>query len=83
MKEITIEMKSIFDKLDIEREAKENGMTMNQYILFLIQKGKEKIFQEAYEKALKAIDEEFGKQEPGGIVVRYNPDIMKYEITEE
>jgi hypothetical protein len=29
MKEITIEMKSIFDKLDIEREAKEKGMTVN------------------------------------------------------
>lgn len=29
MKEITIEMKSIFDKLDIEREAEENEMTVN------------------------------------------------------
>ena len=61
MKEITIEMKSIFDKLDIEREAKEKGMTVNQYILFLIQKGKAKIFQEEYERTLKEIDEEFGK----------------------
>ena len=61
MKEITIKMKSIFDKLDIEREAKEKGMTVNQYILFLIQKGKAKIFQEEYERTLKEIDEEFGK----------------------
>ena len=63
MKKLTIELERVFDKVILEREAKEKGMTVSQYILFLIQKGKEKIFQEDYERTLKEIDEEFGKLE--------------------
>ena len=45
------------EKIRLEREAQQAEMNVSEYIRFLIQKGKDKIFLEDYERALKEIEE--------------------------